>query len=139
MASFRDQRNSDVERTVDFRLSFVLQRKLMRYSKLFFSHRNWKQAEEGNHCRERVRWRQKVMYIEPGKWMLNKLPQISEVIMNRRTAFFPKWASQQGTFDFYYVCHIYLYIFIQSYWLMITLCSAVFAGPFHVESPSCWS
>lgn len=105
----------------------------------FFSHRNWKQAEEGNNCQERVRGRQKVMYIEPGKWILNKLPQISEVIINRRTAFFPKWAPQQGTFDFYYIRHIYLYIFIQSCWLMISLCSAVFAGPFQEELPSCWS
>lgn len=35
-ASFRDQRNSNVERTVDSRLSFILQRKRERYSKLFF-------------------------------------------------------------------------------------------------------
>lgn len=72
----------------------------------------------------------KATYIEPGKRILNKLPQISiEIIMNGGTAFFTDWTPQlslalsraQVLLYFYYVWHFCLYIFTQSCWLTIRL------------------
>lgn len=58
-------------------------------------------------------WRQKMMYIEPGKWILNKLPQISEVIMNRRTAFFLKMNTTAG--HLWFLLHMsYLFIYFHT-------------------------